>query len=150
MPGPAVHHIVARKVLSELKKAKALDNQTTNFYAAMDAGNYAPIYHLGAQGPDFLFFNMNDWPQGGTIKTVAQTYWEIQDFIGNLADKVKKMVPDRLWQAIDTLERLEEDAVERSATLSEIKQLSDDVKKNIDAMKSLIQTELEEYITSDL
>ena len=113
----------------------------------MSSGSMGPQYLLGAQGPDFLFFNMNDWPLGGAVKSLAETYWEVRAFLDDLVEKVKSLVPPEIWQAIDTLEALADDAVERSATLSEISQLAGDVDKNIEAIKTTIELKIEDYVT---
>jgi len=148
MSGPAIHHVVAKRFLHEYLQHRYTDPASVNFWAKMDAGNFAPPFHLGAQGPDFLFFNMNDWPAGGAIKTVAQVYGEVEDFLADIVEQVKAMVPQELWDAIDYLETLADTAVERSATLSEIAQLTGDVQQNIDAIKTVVMTKLEEYVTS--
>lgn len=147
MSGPAIHHLVAERYLKNVLKVKYTDGDSVNFWNRMSGGSMGPQYYLGAQGPDFLFFNMSDWPMGGTIKSVAQTYWEVQKFLDDLVEKVKSMIPPELWAAIDTLEGLAEDAVERSATLNEIADLAGDVQKNIDAIKTLIELKIEDYVT---
>lgn len=147
MSGPAVHHIIAKEFLLKSLKIKYSDPTSMAYWDQMDTGKFAPIYHLGAQGPDFLFFNMNDWPSGGVVKSLAQHYWEIQEFMEDFVVKVKELVPVELWEAIDTLETLKKDAVERSATLSEIESLCNDVKNNIDGLKILVETKIKEYVT---
>lgn len=147
MPGPAIHHIIAERYLQDVLQVKYNDRRSAAFWAKMSGPAMQPVYLLGAQGPDFLFFNMNDWPQGGAVKTVAQVYWEVNDFLEDLVEKVKSLIPPELWQAIDTLEALADTAVERSATLSEIAALAGDVQKNIDAIKLVIETKIEEYVT---
>ncbi len=139
MSGPAIHHIVADEYLNNLKK-KYADRTSTLFWNSLDSGDFAPIYHLGAQGPDFLFFNMNDWPLGGAVKTVAQAYWDVQNFLEGLEKKVKDAVPDFLWDCIDALDK----AADRSVALSQIELLLHDIKRNIDA----IQTDLNSWVTN--
>ncbi|HBI04239.1 MAG TPA: hypothetical protein DDY49_09455, partial [Paenibacillaceae bacterium] len=80
-----------------------------------------------AQGPDFLFFNVNDWPLGGVIKPLAQIYYEVEEFIQEFIEKLKKMIPEEVWALIATLESLAADAVERSVLLSEISAILTDV-----------------------
>ncbi|MEI6577162.1 MAG: zinc dependent phospholipase C family protein [Bacteroidota bacterium] len=148
MSGPAIHHVVAKRFLDEYLKQKYTDVNSTNFWNKMESGDFAPPFHLGAQGPDFLFFNMSDWPMGGAIKTVAQVYGEVEEFLADVVEKIKSVVPQALWDAIAYLDTLADTAVERSATLSEIAQLTGDVQNNIDAIKTIVMTKIEEYITS--
>lgn len=147
MPGPAVHHIIAERYLQDVLQVNYTDRKSAAFWSKMAGATMRPVYLLGAQGPDFLFFNMNDWPAGGAVKSIAQIYWEVNDFLEELVEKVKSMIPPQLWQAIDALEAMAETAVERSATLSEIAALAGDVQKNIDGIKTLIETKIEEYVT---
>jgi hypothetical protein len=146
MSGPAIHHIVARRFLEDSLKKNYVDAPSRQFWKQMDKGSFAAPFHLGAQGPDFLFFNTNDWPAGGAIKSLAQTYWEVEEFIEDLVQKIKDLIPPEIWQAIDALET----AVDRSATLSEIKQLALDVKKNIDALSAIIMSKIQEYVTDSV
>jgi hypothetical protein len=88
MSGPAIHHIVAREYLKSLK-SKYSDADNMALWNGMDSGIYAPAYHFGAQGPDFLFFKMSDWPAGQGVKNIAETYWKAKDILGIYVIKSK-------------------------------------------------------------
>lgn len=147
MSGPAIHHIVAQLHLEGTLKAKYTDAESTIFWNGMSSGGLGPFYYLGSQGPDILFFNMNDWPAGGTVKCVAKTYWEIQSFIRDLREKVVAMVPDEIWQAVDAVENAVEGTVEHSAALTEVTELAGDIKRNIEAIKLVLEAKLKDYVT---
>ncbi|WP_289021571.1 zinc dependent phospholipase C family protein [Desulfobacter postgatei] len=147
MSGPAIHHIIGKEYLYKVLRARYTDTASLQFWDNISAGKFAPVYNLGTQGPDFLFFKMSDWPLGGAIKPLAQTYWEIEEFIEDFKEQLKALIPDEVWALISTLETLAEEAVERSALLSEISALLSDVQNNIDALKAVVETKIEEYIT---
>lgn len=128
MSGPAIHHIVAREFLTKALKSKYNSPSSAAFWNKMESGDNAPLYLLGAQWPDFLFFNINDWTPVNGVKTVAEACFDIMDFKTEFEKKVKEMIPQELWNAIDTLEQMSATAVERSATLSTISNLVGGVK----------------------
>lgn len=146
MSGPAVHHIIADQFLRNQLMVKFGDAKSSVFWKEMNAGDFAPAYHLGAQGPDFLFFNMNDWPLGAANKPVAKAYYEVEEFMEEFIQQLKALIPEGVWVLISTLETMAEDAVERSALLSEISQLLGDVQNNIDTLKKIVETKIEDYI----
>lgn len=146
MSGPAIHHIVAKEYLDKVLKTKYTDPKSKAFWDEIEKGRYAPIYKLAAQGPDFLLFNMNDWPTGATGKALAQIYIEVEEFIEEFVQKLKEIIPDGVWVLISTLEAMEETAIERSALLSEISDLLKDVQNNIDALSKIVENKIEEYI----
>lgn len=148
MSGPAIHHIIAKEYLDNVLKNKVTDATSFSFWNEMSNGNFAPVYKLGAQGPDFLLFNTNDWPMGSVIKPLAQLYLEVEEFIEEFVEKLKALIPDEVWELISTLETLAEDAVERSALLSEISDLLNDVKNNISALSKIVENKIEEYIVN--
>lgn len=142
MSGPAVHHIIAKEFLHKVLMKEYPDQLSQNFWDKIDKGKYAPVYHLGCQGPDFLFFNMNDWPLGGVIKPIAETYLEVMDFIEEFKKQLKELIPDEIWALISTLETIADDAVEASALLSEISDIINVVQNNIGVLKSLVETKI--------
>ena len=148
MSGPGIHHIIAKDFLEKQLKARFTDPASVAFWDEMEKGKFAPAYYLGAQGPDFLFFNVNDWPLGGVIKPLAQIYYEVEEFIQEFIEKLKKMIPEEVWALIATLESLAADAVERSVLLSEISAILTDVQNNIDVLKKLVETKIEDYIVN--
>lgn len=150
MSGPAIHHIVAREYLDKVLKAKYTDPKSKAFWNEIENGKYAPVYKLGAQGPDFLLFNMNDWEASGTVKTLAQIYFEVEEFIEEFVQKLKELIPEEVWVLISTLETMEETAVERSALLSEISQCLQAVQNNIDALSKIVENKIEEYILNSV
>lgn len=147
MSGPAVHHIIAREYLESVLKRKYTDASSADFWKKIGYGDFAPVYHLGSQGPDILFFNTNDWPLGGVIKPIAKTYIEVMDFIEEFKKKLMELIPEEVWALISTLETLAADAVERSVLLNEISGIIGDVQNNIDALKTIVETKIEEYVT---
>jgi hypothetical protein len=147
MSGPAIHHILGREYLDKFLKVKYTDARSNQFWENISTGDYAPIYNLGTQGPDFLFFNMSDWPLGGVAKPLAQTYLEIEEFIEDFKRQLKGLIPNEIWILISRLETLERNAVERSALLSEIRDLLADIQNNIDILKSSVELKIKDFIT---
>ncbi|AZU62559.1 zinc dependent phospholipase C family protein [Neobacillus mesonae] len=151
MSGPAVHHIVASEFLRKSLKLRYTDPKSTAFWDEMDeylpGKKYTSYFHFGAVGPDFLFFNMNDWPAGGAIKPIAQVYWEIKDFMEDFKEMLLDLVPQPVMDAIDELEKVKNDVVKRSVVLSEIESLLNDTKNNIEGIKLLVDAKIKEYVT---
>jgi hypothetical protein len=148
MSGPGIHHIIAREFLDKRLQANFTDSASVAFWNEMKQGEFAPAYYLGAQGADFLFFNVNDWPSGGAIKPLAKVYYEVEEFIQEFVEKLKKMIPEEVWTLISTLESLAANAVERSVLLSEISSILTDVQNNIDALNKLVETKIQDYIVN--
>lgn len=148
MSGPAIHHIVAKEYLENVLKNKITDPKSKAFWSEMSNGKYAPVYRLGAQGPDYLLFNTKDWPLGSAIKPMAQLYLEVEEFIEEFIKDLKELIPEEVWKLISTLETLAADAVERSALLSEISEQLSIVKNNISALSKIVENKIEEYIVN--
>lgn len=150
MAGPAVHHIIGKEYLNTVLKKRYTDPNSTLFWDQMDFGKLAPVYHLGCQGPDFLFFNSNDWPLGGAIKPIAATYLEVMEFIDEFKKTLKELIPEEILVLVSKLESLAEDAVERSVLLSEISDLIGDVQNNMNALTGLVESKIKEFVTDSV
>ncbi len=148
MSGPVIHHIVAKEFMENVLKAKITDAQSQSFWEEMSSGKYAAVYNLGAQGPDYLLFNTNDWPMGSTIKPIAQLYIEVEEFMEEFVKSLKELIPEAVWKLITQLEGLAADAVERSALLSEISDQLEIVQSNISALTKIVENKIEEYIVN--
>lgn len=150
MPGPAIHHIVGREFLHNVLQRNYQDPESIKFWNEIYKGYYAPVYNLGCQGPDFLFFNSNDWPLGGGIKPLAKIYLELMSFMEDFKKALKELIPDEIWALISALETLAEDAVERSVLLTEISELITAAQNNMGALSGIINSGIKEFITDNV
>ncbi len=144
MPGPAIHHIVAKEVVKTLK-AK-LEPSYHPFLDKLD-GEFASAFLLGCQGPDFLFFNTKDIDPA--LKKFIDLYLDITDFIEDLKKQIKDLIPQALKDAADTLEEVYDDIEARSSTLQEISQLVNEIKNLLSILTTTLTAKLEEFITDN-
>ena len=145
MPGPAIHHIIAKEVVKSLKSK--LDPAHHPFLNQLD-GAYASAYLLGSQGPDFLFFNTKDVDP--TLRKFVKYYLDIVDFIEDVKEKILGIIPQELKDAAAKLEEVYDDVEERSSTLSEISSLVGEAKNLISALESVIVAKIEQFILDNV
>ena len=141
MPGPAVHHIVAKEVSKSL--TTKLDASYAAFLSKLN-GDYEAAYCLGSQGPDFLFFNTKDISP--TVKKLVDYYFEVSDFIEDFKKQIMDAIPDELKAAVEGLE----EAADRSAAIDRIKVLLAAVKNTITLIKDMITTKVEDFVTDKI
>ncbi|MCC8358379.1 zinc dependent phospholipase C family protein [Salinimicrobium sediminilitoris] len=156
MPGPAVHYIVGKKLREQYpfiidygegpRREKFLFSQ--NIRNQMDENR--THLNFGTLGPDFLFFNIKDWPQGNLLPVRKMIrFAEIQK---SLEAKVEESFPIliRIKELKDQLgERLLEE-VRNSPLLSAIKQLLEDVKAILELMTGIVNQGIEDLVTSNI
>jgi hypothetical protein len=128
MPGPVVHHIVAEKVFKRLRSSHRLNPNDPLVRAGL---------LLGAQGPDFLFFNVNDWPLvGGTpVADAVGTWFGFLDTVEEV--KTALMAP---------LEELDEQLEQGSATYAQLKAMVVALKGVSDTLGATVNTALESIV----
>ena len=145
MPGPAIHHIIAKEVIKSLK-AK-LDPSYHPFLDKLE-GDFASAFLLGSQGPDFLFFNTKDVDP--ILKKFVDYYLDIVDFIEEVKEKISAIIPQELKDAAAKLEEVYDDIEERSSTLTEISQLLTEAKNLISLLESTLTTKLEQFLLDNV
>ncbi|MBH1939941.1 zinc dependent phospholipase C family protein [Mobilitalea sibirica] len=77
---------------------------------------------------------------------MAKLYLEVEDFIEDFINQLKELIPDKVWVLISDLENAALTAVERSALLSEISDILNDVNNNIESLSKIVENKLEEYV----
>lgn len=145
MSGPAIHHIIAKEVVKSLKVKG--DPSLHPFLNKLE-NEFSSAYYLGAQGPDFLFFNTKDVDP--ILKKFVDSYLDITDFLEDMKEEILNVIPQELKDAVDKLEEVYDNIQERSSTLTEISQLLTEVKNLINLLKNTVTTKLEQFITDNL
>ncbi len=128
MPGPVVHHIVAEKVFKKLRASHKLNIKDPQVRASL---------LLGAQGPDFLFFNLKDWPVvGGTpVADAIGTWFGFLDTVEEIKNGL--MAP---------LKDLDKQLEDNSATYAQVKALVVALKGVSDTLGATVNTALESIV----
>ncbi len=155
MSGPAIHHITAAIFLEQQLKNAANPAGPPNvrevqFLQSIASGKLSSFYNLGAQGPDYLFFNSMDWIHGGSVKPLAKAYLEIAEFMEEFKQKLKSLIPPEVWALIAELEAIVDDIEKRSVLLTQISELTAAVQDNINVLKAMLEAKLEEVMTDYL
>ncbi|NOU19670.1 MAG: hypothetical protein HOO91_19100 [Bacteroidales bacterium] len=145
MPGPAIHHIIAKEIANELKTK--LDPSYHPFLDRL-SGDFASAFYLGSQGPDFLFFNTKDIDP--TLKRLIDMYLDITDFIEDFKAQLLAIIPQELKDAVATLEEVYEDVEARSSTLTEISQLLTEAKNLISLLTATLTAKIEQFILDNV
>jgi len=145
MPGPAIHHIIAKEVVKGLKIK--LDPSFHPFLNQL-SGDYASAFYLGSQGPDFLFFNTKDIDPA--LKKFIDLYLDITDFIEEIKEKILAVIPQELKDAVATLEEVYDDVEARSSTLTEISELLGEAKNLISLLTSTVTAKIEQFILDNV
>lgn len=128
MPGPVVHHIVAQKAFARLRGSHKLDIRDP----AVRAGLL-----LGAQGPDFLFFNVKDWPVvGGTPVADAVGQWfGFLDILGEIKEGL-----------LAPLKEVDEQLAQNSATYAQLRAVVVALKGTADTLGATVNAALESIV----
>jgi hypothetical protein len=145
MPGPAIHHIIAKEIAKVLKTK--LDPSYHPFLDKL-SGDFASAFYLGSQGPDFLFFNTKDIDPA--LKKFIDLYLDITDFIEEVKEKILAVIPQELKDAVATLEAVYDDVEARSSTLTEISELLTEAKNLISLLTTTVTAKIEQFILDNV
>lgn len=127
MPGPVVHHIVAEKAFARLRGRHHLDLADPRVRAGL---------LLGAQGPDVLFFNVNDWPVvGSTVADAVGTWFGFLDTV----EEVKSGL-------IAPLKELDQELERGSATYAQLRKSVVALKGVADTLGATVNAALESLV----
>lgn len=150
MPGPALHHLIADRLKSNISKNRGLGRNVTPMEYAqlqellLDPKNL-PYFFLGCQGPDFLFFNTKD--MNATLSKFVEFYLEVTDFIENFKRDLLKIVPQPVLDALAAYDEAVDEVIEDSALLSELQQTFNDINKLLDALIPTLMEMVKKYIS---
>lgn len=157
MPGPAVHYIIGKLLSGETNK---LDRQTLNDDYYFDANTRAILeqhsdyLNVGTLGPDFLFFNVKDWPMGNNIP--VRKIIETVKVLSSIEHELKKAYPALITivelkkEIEETLGEVADEIIESSPTLSNIRLIINDVKAIITILGSIVTEATKDLVTSNI
>ncbi len=149
MPGPAMHHMIADRLRTQLMNSSGLGGAVptadyVSIAATLNDPGSSPYYFLGCQGPDFLFFNTNDMP--APLKDFVTAYFDVTDFIETFIRDVKSLVPQPVWDALTALDEAANAVVTSSSTLTELQQLFGDMKNVVNALSSTLLEAVQRFV----
>jgi hypothetical protein len=134
MPGPAVHHLIASDVRDTLELTITQAN--------------SPAYYLGAQGPDFLFFNTKDVHP--SIGEFVHYVLEVTNYLEDIKQQIMDAVPQELIDAADAIADVYDTVQEHSAALTELEEGLADSSALIQSLTSSITLALETFVTRNV
>lgn len=148
MPGPALHHLIAKKLKQNILSGTGLGANAdyAKLQALLSDSKNFPYLFLGCQGPDFLFFNTKDWtsvPLGDAVKL----YFEVYDFIEDFKKKLKEIVPQPVIDALEALNAAADEVVSNSSTLTELQELFGDMQQVVDALMANLIEMIKKFIS---
>lgn len=158
MPGPAVHYIIGellRKNVSKqdstyINKEFYFDQKTAKILN--ENQNYL---NAGTLGPDFLFFNVKDWPYVGDFAPMKQII-QGATLLKQLENELERSFPifEDIHNAKETItseiNEFGEDIINSSATLKKINFLLDDVKSIINIMGKTVNVGIKDLLSSNI
>jgi len=149
MPGTAMHHMIAERLKGLIDQKQGLGELSDADYAKLQAlltepGNL-PYLYLGAQGPDFFFFNTRDWPPA--LDFLVTKVLALSDFIDGVKEDLLALVPDEIIAVIDALGAAKDQVIQSSATLSWLQDTIGEMKQIMEGLKAALQEAAKTYIT---
>lgn len=147
MPGPALHHMIAQKLIQKINRSRGLGPQAdyANLQNLLADKKNLPYLFIGCQGPDFLFFNTKDWPAG--IGDAVEMYYEVYDAIEEFKEELLKLVPQPVLDALEAVGDAADAVVENSATLSELQELFSDMSAIVDALSANLTEWIKKFVS---
>lgn len=147
MSGPAIHHLIAERLRSKINHGEGLGSgiDYSVLQNLLSKPENLPYLFLGSQGPDFLFFNTKD--MNPTIGSLVEAYYSVYDFIDNIGDQIKKVIPQPVLDALEGAEETVDGFIESSSLLSELKQTFEDISKVLDGILGLLLEAVKKFIT---
>jgi hypothetical protein len=136
MPGPAVHNIVAERLADEFRTRSDVEGNEAIADALEANGNYL---RFGSQGPDFLFFNMADWPV--VSRTLVESYLEVEEFFAELKAELKEMFP-----FVEEVGEWADRATASSHTLSTIRDVVETIAGMVPGIGVMVKTKLKLFL----
>ena len=150
MPGPALHHMIADRLKSQISLNKGLGSnmqsvQYADLQKLLSDPKNLPYLFFGSQGPDYLFFNTKDMP--GPIGDIAEFYFEVVDFIEDFKQTLLKVVPQPVLDALEAFDEAVDEIIQDSALLSELQQTFEDINRLLDGFSATLIAMVEKYIS---
>lgn len=149
MPGTAMHHMIAERIMGLINQNEVLGNLPAGDYQKIQTlfgdKKHLPYYYLGCQGPDFLFFHTPDWH--GAAGELANFYVEVVETIEDIKKDLLALVPQPVLDALAAFSELGDEVVQSSSTLTELSQLFSDINTVLLGLKATIEEAAKKYIT---
>lgn len=149
MPGTAMHHMIAERLKGLIDQKRGLGELSDEDYEKLQTLLANPLNQaylfLGAQGPDFFFFNTRDWPPA--LDFIVNKVLALSDFIDGVKEDLLGLVPDPIIEVIDALGDAKDQVIQSSATLSWLEGTIGEMKQILEGLKASLQEAAKTYIT---
>ncbi|MCA5005152.1 zinc dependent phospholipase C family protein [Sphingobacterium bovistauri] len=158
MPGPAVHYIIGQQLRNRISKSDSryVNSEYYFDHSIISALNNYPTYlNVGTLGPDFLFFNIKDWPIVGEYLPVKEIIAGAK-YLKMLENELERIFPvfGKIHEAKviieDEINKVGEGIIQSSPTLTRINQLINDIKAIIAVMKAIVTNGLKDLVSSNV
>lgn len=150
MPGPALHHMIVKRLKAEIQTNSGLgDTLTTTDYAALQALLADPVnlpyLFVGCHGPDPFFFNTKDLSP--TLGKFVELHNDVVDFVREFEEKLLAAVPQPVLDALAAFDEAANEVIQDSALLSEIQQTFEDLNDLLSAFASTLTEALKKFVS---
>ncbi len=147
MPGPALHHMIAGRLLQNINRSRGLGPMADyiNLQNLVADKKNHPYLFLGCQGPDFLFFNTKDWGPG--IGDAVEIYYEVYDAIESFKKALLDLVPQPVLDALEAVGDAADEVVSSSSTLTELGELFGDMSAVVDALMANLTEWIKKFVS---
>lgn len=145
MPGPAIHHHIAQQIIRNLNGPGIGKNMSTADRESMlellkNPANL-PYLFLGAQGPDFLFFNLKDIDPN--IGRFVKAYLEVSEAIEGFKKAVLDAIPQPILDALEGIEEIAED----SPLFGELIEMFKDINQLLEGVLTTLTEAVKRFIS---
>lgn len=144
MPGPVIHHIVAREVAAELR---AKNPAFSTLAESIESPEHLPFLNFGSVGPDFLFFNIED--ANSSMGTMVNLYFKVAEWITGFRDQLVALAPDAVIELYKKYERFKDDVVQSSVLLSELEQTTGEMRSHLELLKATLTNAILEIVPAN-
>lgn len=143
MSGPAVHYLTAQDVPQYLSRMPDCDPSGH----LADVLRQNPTYvAAGSLGPDFLFFNVSDWPM--VPDHLAPAIVEVSETLNQFYTDVMETFPvlEQIHETKKDFDNLVQAGINASNTLSDIQAMVQHVEDTVTLLLETINTGLKSYV----
>ena len=150
MPGPAIHHLIADRLRTNILGNRGLgDGVGPAEYSALQAllndPKNVPYLYVGCHGPDPFFFNTKDL--NPTLGKFVEIYNDVSDFLRDFEETLLSVVPDPVLEALEAFDEAVNETIQNSALLSEIEQTFNDINTALTALLDTLIEGLKRFVS---
>lgn len=150
MPGPAIHHLIAQRLRSEIFANRGLGpsvgmSEYTALQALLSDPKNDPYLFVGCHGPDPFFFNTKDLDP--TLGKFVEIYNDIADFLRDFEQALLSVVPQPVLDALAAFDEALNEVIDSSVLLSELQQTFNDINTALTALLDTLIEGIKRFVT---